>query len=301
MDVSYSLQDVPGKGKGLVASRAISRGELILSEAPLIQQDRSYSNASILRALAPVSEQQQREYFSLANAHKGNRSIPPPLGIFKTNALPCGDHSVLEGSAATHAAVFVLGSRFNSSCEPNVNNYWDANLQKITFWATRDIAIGEELCISYGECLASREARRSRLKRLFGFDCTCVACSRTGEDLTKSDERRLEIARLYEEIGQCGGAPAAGVRMVKRALRLLEEEGLLGLSTAGLYYDAFQFCVSVADSKNAKAWASKAWDTYCAMRGPDSEAAKKMHKYLKDPRAHLAFGLYPRQKLSGPD
>jgi hypothetical protein len=29
---AYTLQPIPGKGKGLIATRAISRGELILSD-----------------------------------------------------------------------------------------------------------------------------------------------------------------------------------------------------------------------------------------------------------------------------
>jgi hypothetical protein len=42
----YALQDVPGKGKGLVAIEKISKGTRILSEKPIITVPRN----------APVSE-----------------------------------------------------------------------------------------------------------------------------------------------------------------------------------------------------------------------------------------------------
>ena len=209
----FSVQDVPGKGKGIVATRAIAQGELVLAEAPLFKQIRSRSNATVLAALSAHSDADQRQYFSLANAWRG--TVPPPLGIFQTNVLPCGDNDASRGAAADTGAIFLLGSRFNSSCQPNVNNYWDARTQKITFWATRAIAAGEELCICYGDELAPREDRRRRLESAFRFVCGCVACSREGAGLRASDERRVAIARLYEEVAECGNNPAVGVRKVR--------------------------------------------------------------------------------------
>ncbi|KAI0355862.1 SET domain-containing protein [Trametes cingulata] len=299
MSVPYKLVTVPGKGKGLIAARAISRGELVLAERPLLTQERGFDNSTILKALAQLSDAQQREYFSLANAWKGVH--PPPLGVFKTNALPCGDHEAGSATMADRAAVFALGSRFNSSCEPNVSNYWDESRREIAFWAVRDIMEGEELLISYGEHFATRSERRARLKERFHFDCECVACALPEEEVKASDDRRVEIRELYDEIAQCGRRPALGVNKVKQALKVLEQEGLLGPRGPSFYYDGFQFCACVADATNAKAWAQKAWEGFCATRGPNSPDALKMQKYKKNPRAHPAFGLLGRQTLVGPD
>ncbi|KAI0641483.1 SET domain-containing protein [Trametes meyenii] len=295
MSLPYSMQSIPGKGIGLVATRSISRGELLLAEAPLFNQGRSHSNDTILKSLSGLTDSQQREFFSLHNAWKG--ILPPPLGIFKTNALPCGDNDTTSFSAS--GAIFMTGSRFNTSCVPNVNNYWNDDIGQITFRAARDIVTGEELQISYNDTFASRDARRERLKRLFRFDCQCTACSQEGDQLRASDLRRVTLAQLYDEIAQYGNAPPTGVRKVKEALGLLAEEGLF-TRRASFYYDALKFCVSVSDSQNAKAWAKKAWEEYCVERGADSDDAKKMHGYTKNPRAHMAFGLLPRKTLSGP-
>ncbi|KAI0761262.1 hypothetical protein BD413DRAFT_617143 [Trametes elegans] len=296
--LTFKLQDVPGKGKGLIATRTIAQGELILTEPPLLQQDRQSSNAIIVHALGQLSEAQQREYFSLANAHRG--ALPPPLGIFKTNALPCGDHDPGRGVHAESGAVFALGSRFNSSCTPNVNNCWDDGRGEITFWAARDIVAGEELLIAYGGLCEDKETRRARLRTAFGFDCACDAYSLEGDASKRSDDRRVELAQLYDEIGRCGSSPAAGVQKVNRVLKLLKEEGLFDVLAPPYYYDAFQFCAS-SDLKNAKAWAQKACDGYSAVRGPQSESAKRMRRYAKNPRAHPVYGLLRRQTLSGPD
>ena len=135
---------------------------MLFRSEPLLSQSQPHSNATVLAALSSLSEADQRRYFSLANTWIG--TYPPPLGIFKTNALPCGENDTSRGVASDRAAIFIIGSRFNSSCQPNVNNYWDESLGKITFWATRDIAEGEELCICYCDELKTREDRRRRLE-----------------------------------------------------------------------------------------------------------------------------------------
>lgn len=204
--------------------RDISSGELILHETPLFTQPRSRSNSTILTALASLTEKEQREYFSLCNCHRGKQ--PPALGTFNTNVLPCGDNEVSRGAFADEGGIFILGSRFNSSCIPNINNYWDPQMQQITFRALRDIALGEELCISYTDLLCPREDRQRYLKDKFGFVCTCDACSRVGADLKASDERRSTISRLYGELAGCGSNPELGIRKVNR-FRIVDELALI--------------------------------------------------------------------------
>ncbi|KAI0754251.1 SET domain-containing protein [Daedaleopsis nitida] len=301
----FNLQDVPGKGKGLVATRRITKAECILAETPLFTLEQSapaVANMKIIAALSALSDAQQRQFFSLTNARRGIPGIPPPLGIFKTNALPCGDHMHGGGGpVADKAALCLVGSRFNSSCEPNVNNYWNADRRQILFQAVRDVEEGEELCICYTNTLASRAQRRERLEQVFGFVCNCVACAREGDALAKSDERRMATSRLYSEIASCGAKPSLGVRKVKMALKLLAEENLADSRSASFYYDAFQFCISVSDVRNAKEWVTKAWAAYCVERGPECPDAEKMATYKENPRAHPAFGLLPKQFLVGPE
>ncbi|KAI4954281.1 hypothetical protein J4E91_001991 [Alternaria rosae] len=62
-------------------------------------------------------------------------------------------------SKVTQAIIFGLGSMFNHSTqEQNVGWMRDTRRQLITYRALRDIATGEELCISYGSHLTFKDA-----------------------------------------------------------------------------------------------------------------------------------------------
>lgn len=138
----------------------------------------------------------------------------PLVGIFRTNVLPLGPHGSLQGSVASEGGIFLVSSRFNSSCIPNVDNYWCERTSSLRIVAQRDILVGEELCIDYTELFSSREARRASLRKNFGFDCACEICSLDGDARAESDKRRLELMQLYEDIGMMGGAPRRGINAV---------------------------------------------------------------------------------------
>lgn len=57
------------------------------------------------------------------------------------------------------AVILGLGSMFNHSTQ-NQNVVWERDPERliITYWASRDIAVGEELCISYGSHLTFKDA-----------------------------------------------------------------------------------------------------------------------------------------------
>ncbi|PCH35098.1 hypothetical protein WOLCODRAFT_155770 [Wolfiporia cocos MD-104 SS10] len=298
-EVAFAIQDIPGKGKGVIATRDISGGELILAEAPLFTQNSTPTNATLLAALKGLTDTQQREFFSLANCHSNKH--PPALGTWLTNALPCGQNDTVSGRTASKGGIFLQASRFNSSCLPNVNNRWVERDNKITIRAVRNIAKGEELCLCYIESWADRATRQRELREHFGFDCRCAVCSLTGNALRSSDRRRSSLPVLYQEIAACGSNPALGVRKIKLALKTLSEEGMLDTGASSFYDDAFQFCVFVADVKNAKAWAEKALESVTRLRGSDSEDAQQIEKHLRDPRTHMFFGVMGRKTLSGPE
>ena len=137
-----------------------------------------------------------------------------------TFSLPCGNNGT-HGEIASKGGLFLQGSRFNSSCVPNVNNYWNERRQVIGFRALRNIAEGEELCISYTSEMKSRDSRKLMLRKNFGFECHCAACSLSGDELRASDHRRTTLDSLYDEIGKCGSQSAVGIRKVWRTLRNL--------------------------------------------------------------------------------
>jgi len=70
----YALQDVPGKGKGLVAIEKISKGTRILSEELIItvprnEPDSERLRTSICQQVDALSEHQRRAFLSMHNIH----------------------------------------------------------------------------------------------------------------------------------------------------------------------------------------------------------------------------------------
>lgn len=83
----------------------------------------------------------------------------------------------LAEHCAEGTGLYIVGSTFNHSCDPNVvllkpqGDFSD----RTAVLALRDIAAGEELCISYIDEDASLEDRNEML-RDYGFTCSCTKC-----------------------------------------------------------------------------------------------------------------------------
>ena len=213
---SYYVGGVQDKGKGLVATQALTRGTIFLEEQPLFTQDAGCTNSSVLAALAGCTRDEQREYFALANAFKGGDTpgtVLPALAIFHTNSYPCDD-APQAAPAKRRRGVFLAAARANHSCTPNAARVWDAAKQAMVFRTLRAVRAGEELCINYVDVLGSREERNANLWDHFGFECACETCAMQGEELAKSDGRRATIRRLYDEVSACLKEPTLGMRKV---------------------------------------------------------------------------------------
>jgi hypothetical protein len=161
-------------------------------------------------SLFPKTADKKCQFLELTDCHQGK--FPHYTGIFQTNTLPCGNNNRCE--IASKAGLFLQGSRFNSSCVPNVSNYWNERRQMIRFWALRDITEGEELCIAYTSEMMSCVSEKSQLQESFGFECHCAACLLSGDELCASNHWRMTLDRLYDEIVQCGSWPAVGIQKV---------------------------------------------------------------------------------------
>ncbi|KAI0948044.1 hypothetical protein AcW1_009652 [Taiwanofungus camphoratus] len=299
VDLGFRIDNVPHKGKGLLATRPLRRGTLLFSEHPLFTQSAARMNSTILSALATRSREEQREFFSLSNAYKADGKVLPALAIFETNSLPCDDMPP-PAPAAGRRGLFLTAARLNHSCAPNLSRTWDARAQAMAFRLLRHVKAGEELCVNYGDLLGTRDERRAELKERFRFECVCSVCVLEGPVLEESDRRRATIRRLYDEVGMCAKEPTLGMRKVTIALRLLKEEDLVQ-HEASFCFDAFQFCVLVSDFYNAKAWVRKAWKASCITSGPDSLSAHTFKMYWANPRAYHSAGTLPRTTLCSPE
>ncbi|KAK3113982.1 hypothetical protein LTR53_008156 [Teratosphaeriaceae sp. CCFEE 6253] len=126
------LVSTTAKGRGVFAGRAISSGTII-DTCPVLVLD----------------ARENGEHIEKTSLFHYTYNWPAPHG------------------GKTQAVVFGLGSMFNHSTQhQNVGWLRDVSNQLVVYQALRDIAEGEELCISYGDHLTFEDA-----DKLESVDC----------------------------------------------------------------------------------------------------------------------------------
>lgn len=251
-------------GLGLLASRNIKRGELILAEKPLIKIKQNVPklqlNFHVENQVSKLSDQDKAKIFELHD-----NQIPKSLvGIFKTNSYMLGKKSQFCG-------LFYKMARMNHSCLPNASHHWveSENLQKV--FALKDISLGEEICTSYINLYEDTLGRKRILKKSFYFDCTCELCVKESSYMEKSDERRIILNDLNNFRPRMGlRDPNMFLSKKKLMLQLLEEEGIDydAYCVHKIAYDIFSFLFRTNGSRDSlKFWALKAYDNAIICQG----------------------------------
>jgi SET domain len=297
-DCLYTIHEIPGKGHGLVAATTITKGTRIISEYPLFRVPRrgkpkEHMRDSIVKTVAALREEQRQAFFSLHNSFEDEDG--PELGTVRTNALPLG-------SDATTGGIFLDSSRINHSCNPNAQNTWNQNLQKLTIHAIQDIAKGDEITIFYLPARRNRSARLHALQTDFRFTCSCSLCSLPHDQRKTSDERWDEIQRLDNSIGNGAGALSAPLQTlhdVHKLLNLLDDEGFADASVPRAYYDAFQIAITHGDIARARVFAERAASTRAILEGKDSPTVQRMESLARNPSQHMAHGLSTKWRTAG--
>ncbi|OTA99337.1 hypothetical protein M426DRAFT_325258 [Hypoxylon sp. CI-4A] len=283
------VQEVSGKGRGVVAKEDIASGTRIMCEKPLFTVANTQPevlNKVVASKVKDLSKEQQRQFLSLHNSHPGQY---PFSGIVKTNCLPCGPGARVGGIYPTICLI-------NHDCVPNTNHSWNEDGGFETIHAVRPIKQGEEITIDYSASGPSY-ARQAQLRDSFGFDCHCNICSLSPDAIKLSDTRRLEIERLDAAIGDPGRMmerPSACLADCRSLAQLLEEEynGSAFTLRARVCYDAFQICAAHGDRSRASAFAERAYKARVMGEGEDNPDTKKMKRYTQDPTLHSNFGGY---------
>ncbi|KAJ7054159.1 hypothetical protein C8F01DRAFT_1164138 [Mycena amicta] len=75
--------------------------------------------------------------------------------------------------------MYVSASFFNHDCDPNVKKQRTG--RAMSFYTTRDILPGEELCITYVDLEETVQARREQLSLNWYFACVCQRCKSESE------------------------------------------------------------------------------------------------------------------------
>lgn len=215
----FEMKSSPDKqGLGLFAKQGLQPGKRVLSEKPLLliesgKRDTYYTR--VFTAFEALSDVDREKFLNLSDysscpeetLDRERQRIPnftreqarKILSIVITNAWEVEGSEPIQGDSKIAEGVFDFGSRFNHSCRPNVTASWSRDHQRFNFQASRFIAVGEELLVSYMfQHHLSKEERKRQLKNSWGFDCACDVCV-DSDFAAKNAEFRAELRRSQPE------------------------------------------------------------------------------------------------------
>ncbi|CAK7209790.1 hypothetical protein SCUCBS95973_000560 [Sporothrix curviconia] len=197
------VQDIPGKGLGVVARQAIPRGSVLLLDEARVLADvrfpqhirRAQGQTLLHKAVGRLPEPDDvRGLSRSAMAQPGEAR-----GVLEENVLSTNSFAVTFDGVA-YMALFPEIARINHACNPTaLTRFNDKDLtQKVIAFC--DIEPGEEVTISYTDFGLSHDARQEKLLRRWGFRCTCNLCSGGANAAAASDARRRRVTDLRNEV-----------------------------------------------------------------------------------------------------
>ncbi|OBT86392.1 hypothetical protein VE02_05288 [Pseudogymnoascus sp. 03VT05] len=299
-DLMYALREVPGKGKGLIATRKIPMGTRILSEEPIIRvpeaaPDTLTLRTSINQQVDALTPDQRQALLSMHNIHDDD-AASRYLGIIRANALPFGD-------CEREAGIFVNACRINHDCDNNAQRSWNENINRHTVHAKRDIENGEEITIFYLGVLNNRKTRQEALRSKFRFTCMCRLCSLPPDQSQENDRKLSEILTLDGLIGRDGmmgilSAPLRKLRYVDQQIRLYNELGPNDNGLPRAFIDAAQIAITHGDLARARNFAKRAVLGWIVLEGDDGPQVLQYSALTQDPSKHELYGTTMKWKTA---
>ncbi|WVQ96198.1 hypothetical protein IAU59_003301 [Kwoniella sp. CBS 9459] len=294
---AFELTAIPGKGLGLVATRYIKRGELILRESPFVlvpleHEDQEISSDSVRGIFERLTVEERANFESLYGREDKQAENDPLVNIVVTNSIPLYREAESEDGHPKDfmgLGLFYMISRINHSCTPNAGWIWYGDEGSMHLYAYTDVSVDTELCASYLDAgiLYTQKTRRHKLRQDYGFDCFCTACNRSSEHARATDENlRIcsRICRRWErsELRNYARDLPRAVEEITLMIDLLKKEGkwvMLGPSYEQLFY------VYACHGKEveAKAAGQQALAAYMITHGPRKAAQLSFAIEARDP------------------
>jgi len=301
------VRPVDGAGLGVFALRRFSRGDRILSEAPLVQWT-SEANAHGLHDFAPLEKMvdeldapAQWSFFALCQSealYGRDRSV---RGVWSCNAYPTprGDGlTPVDAGNIRRSAVFAHICRINHACHPSCHIAWNDGLGTMTVHALREIAPGEELSVAYmgGDTLGTRSSRQAHLRSTYDFACRCGVCSLTGAALAASDTRQRRLAEIHTQLARL---PPHVPALVEELQQLHADEGMPLIWAKSPIFAALLVCRRARDLTGAMAWARKGASCARVALGADAGVTKRFEELAETLGAATGAAATSRRTAKG--
>ncbi|KAK3317268.1 hypothetical protein B0T19DRAFT_434601, partial [Cercophora scortea] len=224
----YEVRDVPGKGKGAVATQRIEAGRVVLVD-----------HAAVLAAVeypADVMKEEVQEMMSEAVARLADPGCVMNLtrkgrdeeGVAEVEDLLLTNSFVVEVGGESVMGLFPNVARINHACDANAFVHFSEVTLAMTIWSARDIEPGEEITISYSDPTATYEERQNALLNIWGFKCNCDMCSAPLSHRGASDTRRRALRQLQKDVIEQAqkGEFREAIQTVEEIFRVVEVEKL---------------------------------------------------------------------------
>ena len=222
----YRVREVAGKGRGLVATRQIQPGEIILEERPLLLlsgeplEISGETRARILTRHDPADNFPEliSEGVDVARLMAQNKNLAVLEEDDETDKIRriiyCNGVCLVNTSEHDNpllqyyskvGAVYHDISFINHSCNPNVTWTWVRDdVERKQVIAMKVIEKDEEILVNYKDeeelNYGSRQFRRQFLLEKLGFLCRCSECSLEGAALLENERIRKMIRRKNMKI-----------------------------------------------------------------------------------------------------
>jgi len=289
----YTVREVPGKGRGLFATRKITPGTIILEERPFFTLENVYQWVSEavsgwLWKFRSIDEETKERILQLHDPADNLKNLDTkdaeklireqPMYSLDSEAgkmfrIVLGN-AIFNCTNTEEAGLYSMMSLINNSCNPNAMWTWvrgDINLTQVR--AVKVIEKDEEITAFYiNDDFGSRETRQQKLLKMKAFRCWCSECSLVGEALKENDRMRAEIREKDEEIENLKiiedpNHIRENQHNVKRAVKLSQEYMFL-LQKLNLQPDIADGLLKTA---LPNAWLARKW----GVTGPDPRSIKQ--------------------------
>ncbi|KAI1360291.1 hypothetical protein F5Y08DRAFT_52590 [Xylaria arbuscula] len=287
-DGPYLEVEIPGKGRGLVATKTIKTGRKLIARTPALvvnseaikKLHRDDLDGLLSRAVDSLPSVHRDEILQLST-HDSARTHEEKVGkIFRTNSFSTGYHD----GKSNFRSLFTTVSRINHSCCPNCAYYFDSDTFSQHVVAVRDIQPGEELSIAYIDPILPKSERTKRLKS-WGFECSCERCSANVTQTAESDENIAEVHRLWKQLDDYSALSRATPEMAERLISLYYQEGLESRIQEAHYRAAVEW-IGHGEVEMASQHAKLCIEYGTLFKGPGRPFIEKMRQLLDSPTHH---------------
>ena len=223
------------------ASRDIKRGELLISEHPLLIWQEGMSKTDLRQWTDQLTPSARKALFGLSQRSdalaieaQDKDNVDETARIRSANgfelelpAIPLPFNGKLPPQPSYASFLFANISRINHSCLPSCGHAMDWSRLRLEVFAMRDIQQGEDISIEYIPQLITlpSQERKDKLKSTFGFDCACALCSSSPDVIQQSDKRREQLKVSSRSLFGAGLNRQQMIGEMERIRTILSDEG----------------------------------------------------------------------------